>query len=176
MPISGMKQGSGKSRFAGRVFACAVSAVAVMALAAPTALAQSDAVDEYTLTLPQAGEDQQVPPGSTPPGTGGGVPQVTAPPPGEGGTGSTEAKGSLVKDLKGIAKKPELGAPQPSNFIPGGPNSLGPGGRGVPEIVADTVDESEGGAPALLAALGAIAAAGVWVGLRRRRSKLRITG
>jgi LPXTG-motif cell wall-anchored protein len=35
------------------------------------------------------------------------------------------------------------------------------------------VDESEGGAPALLAALGAIAAAGVWVGLRRRRSKLR---
>jgi hypothetical protein len=170
MPISGMKQGSGKSRFAGRVFACAVSAIAAGAIAAPAAMGQ--AVDEYTLTLPQAGEDQHLPPGTSAPGTGGGVASATTPP-GEEGTGSTEAKGSLVKDLKDVATKPELGAPQPETkrITP-----LGPGGRGVPEIVADTVDESEGGAPALLAALGAIAAAGVWVGLRRRRSKLRITG
>jgi hypothetical protein len=171
MPISGMKRGSGKSRFAGRVFACAVTAISAAAIAAPAAMGQ--AVDEYTLTLPQAGEDQHLPPGTSAPGTGGGV--ATTTPPGAEGSGSTEAKGSLVKDLKDVAKKPELGAPQPENFIPGAGSPGGPEGRGVPEIVADTVDESEGGAPALLAALGAIAAAGVWAGFRRRRSKLRIS-
>jgi hypothetical protein len=167
MPISGMKQGSGKSRIAGRAFACAGTALAIVALAAPGASADP-AVEEYTLDIPQASGTQHLPPGATASGaaTGGSSPV----PPGEGGSGSTEGKGSLVQD---VAKKPELGAPRTGKDSYQGPAALGTAGRGVPEIVADTVDESEGGAPALLAALGAIAAAGVWVGLRRRRSNLR---
>jgi hypothetical protein len=167
MPISGMKQGSGKSRIAGRAFACAGTALAVVALAAPGASAEP-AVEEYTLDIPQASGTQHLPPGATASdaATGG----SSTVPPGEGGSGSTEGKGSLVQD---VAKKPELGAPQTGKDAYEGPAALGTAGRGVPEIVADTVDESEGGAPALLAALGAIAAAGVWVGLRRRRSNLR---
>jgi hypothetical protein len=168
MPISGMKQGSGKSRIAGRAFACAGTALAVGALAAPGASADP-AVEEYTLDIPQASGTQHLPPGAAASGIAAGG-SSTAAPPGAGGSGSTEGKGSLVQD---VAKKPELGAPQTGKDDYEGPAALGTAGRGVPEIVADTVDESEGGAPALLAALGAIAAAGVWVGLRRRRSNLR---
>jgi hypothetical protein len=172
MPISGMKQGSGKSRIAGRVFACVGAALVAMALAAVAASADP-AVEEYTLDIPQASGTQHLPPGASASGAAVGGAAVPAPP-GEDGTGATAGKGSLTEDVKDVAKKPELGAPTASSkgdFQ--GPAALGTAGRGVPEIVADTVDESEGGAPALLAALGAIAAAGVWVGLRRRRSKLR---
>jgi hypothetical protein len=169
MPISGMKQGSGKSRIAGRAFACAGATLVAIALVAPAASADP-AVEEYTLDIPQASGTQHLPPGASASGIGG-VPPTS--PPGEEGTGSTAGKGSLTEDVKDVAKKPELGAPNVPKDEFQGPAALGTAGRGVPEIVADTVDESEGGAPALLAALGAIAAAGVWVGLRRRRSKLR---
>jgi hypothetical protein len=170
MPISGMKQGSGKSRITGRVFACAGTALAVVAVAAPVASADP-AVDEYTLDIPQAQGTQHVPPG--PVAGASGISSTGTTPPGESGSGSTEAKGTLTDDLEALTKKPELGAPNQGQGPVVGPGPLGTAGRGVPEIVADTVDESEGGAPALLAALGAIAAVGVWAGFRRRRSNLR---
>jgi hypothetical protein len=128
-------------------------------------------VDEYTLDIPQAQGTQHVPPGPVPGASASGISSTAAP--GEGGSGSTEGKGTLTDDVKAVAKKPELGAPNNGQGPIVGPGPLGTAGRGVPEIVADTVDESEGGAPALLAALGAIAAVGVWAGLRRRRSNLR---
>jgi hypothetical protein len=170
MPISGMKQGSGKCRSARRVVARAGAALAVLALAAPAASADP-AVEEYTLDIPQASGTQHLPPGASASGVSTGGAATT--PPGEEGTGSTEGKGSLTNDVKAFAKKPELGAPNNGQGPIVGPGPLGTAGRGVPEIVADTVDESEGGVPALLAALGAIAAAGVWLGLKRRRSHLR---
>jgi len=168
MPITGMKQGSGKSRFAGRAFACVWIAAAVAALAAPAAFAEP-AVDEYTLTLPQASGDQHLPPG-----TPGGVPGVVAAPP-TGPTAATDLDGSdsdkgLAKD---VGKAPELGAPGEDTITP---TPLHSSDRGIPEIVADTLNETEGGAPALLIALAAIAAVGIWAAFRRRRSNLRPTG
>jgi hypothetical protein len=171
MPISGMKQGSGKCRSARRVVARAGAALAVLAFAAPAASADP-AVEEYTLDIPQASGTQHLPPGGGASASGIVTGDPTAPP-GEEGTGSTQGKGSLTDDVKAFAKKPELGAPNHGQGPIVGPGPLGTAGRGVPEIVADTVDESEGGVPALLAALGAIAAAGVWLGLKRRRSDLR---
>lgn len=163
MRVSGMKQGSGKSRFAGRAFACACIVASVAALAAPAAFAEP-AVDEYTLTLPQASGDQHLPPGA--PGYVPGVTATTAP------TGATDLDGSESK--KGLAKdvgnRAELGA-IPEEAIT--PTALHTSDRGIPEIVADTLNETEGGAPALLIALGAIAAVGVWAAFRRRRSNLR---
>lgn len=170
MPISGMKQGSGKCKSARRVVARAGAALAVLAFAAPAASADP-AVEEYTLDIPQASGTQHLPPGASASGVSTGGAATT--PPGEEGTGATEGKGSLTNDIKAFAKKPELGAPNNGQGPIVGPGPLGTAGRGVPEIVADTVDESEGGVPALLAALGAIAAAGVWLGLKRRRSHLR---
>jgi hypothetical protein len=170
MPISGMMQGSGKCRSARRVVARAGATLAVLAFAAPAASADP-AVEEYTLDIPQASGTQHLPPGASASGVSTGDAATT--PPGEEGTGATEGKGSLTNDIKAFAKKPELGAPNNGQGPIVGPGPLGTAGRGVPEIVADTVDESEGGVPALLAALGAIAAAGVWLGLKRRRSHLR---
>ena len=164
MPISGMKQGSGKSRFAGRVFACTGIVACVAALAAPAAFAEP-AVDEYTLTLPQASGDQHLPPGAAP----------AVAPSAAGDTDPTDLDGSesgngLAKD---IGTKAELGAPSEDVITP---TPLDTSSRGIPEIVADTLTETEGGAPALLAALGAIAALGIWAAFRRRRSNLRTAG
>ena len=164
MPISGMQQGSGKSRFAGRVFACACVVACAAAVTAPAAFAEP-AVDEYTLTLPQASGDQHLPPGApdAPPVAGA---SGTAP------TEATDLDGS--EQDKGLTKKvgtdASLGAPATESITP---LALNTADRGVPEIVADTLTDSEGGAPFLLAALGAIAAAGVWLAFRRRRSNLR---
>jgi hypothetical protein len=144
----------------------------VVAVAAPVATADP-AVDEYTLDIPQAQGTQHVPPGPVPGASASGISSGSAAAPGEDGSGSTQGKGTLTDDVEAFTKKPELGAPNNGQGPVVGPGPLGTAGRGVPEIVADTVDESEGGAPALLAALGAIAAVGVWAGLRRRRSNLR---
>ena len=168
MPISGMQQGSGKSRFAGRVFACAC-VVACAAAGAPAAFAEP-AVDEYTLTLPQASGDQHLPPGAP------GAPPVA----GASGTAgsptqATDLDGSEQEQglTKKVGTEATLGAPATENITPLALNTTD---RGVPEIVADTLTDSEGGAPFLLAALGAIAAAGVWLAFRRRRSNLRTDG
>jgi hypothetical protein len=166
MAISGMTQGSGKSRFAGRLFACACAALCAAAVGAPGASAQ--AVDEYTLTLPQASGDQHLPPGA-------GAAPGPVPSEGTGGEGSaTDIDASEGGGLaKKVARDTRLGAP-PKYVKRSTP--LGTAGRGVPEIVADTVDEREGGAPALLAVIGAVAAAGVWLAFRRRRAKLTTAG
>jgi hypothetical protein len=168
MPISGMTQGSGKSRFAGRLFACACAALCAAAVGAPGAGAQ--AVDEYTLTLPQASGDQHLPPGA------GAAPGPVGSATGTGDESSTNLE-APTGDEGGLAKKvardTRLGAP-PKYVKRTTP--LGTAGRGVPEIVADTVDEREGGAPALLAVIGAVAAAGVWLAFRRRRANLTTTG
>jgi hypothetical protein len=165
MPISGMKQGSGKSRFAGLVLTCSGIVACVAALAAPAAFAEP-AVDEYTLTLPQASGDQHLPPGAS------GVPVAPSAAP---GSDATDIDGSESK--KGLAKEigttPELGAPGADAITP---TALHTSSRGIPEIVADTLTETEGGAPALLITLGAIAAIGVWAAFRRRRSNLRTAG
>jgi hypothetical protein len=169
MPISGMQQGSGKSRFAGRVFACACVVACAAAVTAPAAFAEP-AVDEYTLTLPQASGDQHLPPGA-PDAPGAPVVDASAAAP----TDSTDLDGS--EQDKGLTQKvgtdASLGAPATESITPLALNTTD---RGVPEIVADTLTDSEGGAPFLLAALGAIAAAGVWLAFRRRRSNLRADG
>ena len=169
MPISGMKRGSGKSRFAGRAFACACVVATVTALAAPSAFAEP-AVDEYTLTLPQASGDQHLPPGAPPAAPSGTVPPTTP-------AAATDLDGSESGGGNGLARdvstNAELGAISQEAITP---TPLRTSDRGIPEIVADTLNETEGGAPALLAALGAIAAAGVWAAFRRRRSNLRTTG
>jgi hypothetical protein len=166
MPISGMTQGSGKSRFAGRLLACACAALCASALVAPGASAQ--AVDEYTLTLPQASGDQHIPPGAA---AAPGAPAAAAGQE-QGSPTDIEApkQGGLAKK---VARDSSLGAPP--KYVRH-PASLGTAGRGVPEIVADTVDEREGGAPTLLAVIAAVAAAGVWLAFRRRRANLRTTG
>ena len=172
MPTSGMTHGSGKSRFAGRAAVCACAALFAAALAAPAADAQS-AVDEYTLTLPQASGDQHIPPGAgagTAPGDPTAAPAPPAPDEGSPTDLDSPQGGGLAKQL---ATDQSLGAPPKYEKHPG---ALGTSGRGVPEIVADTVDEGEGGAPALLALIGAIAAAGVWLALRRRRANLHPAG
>jgi hypothetical protein len=167
MPISGMQQGSGKSRFAGRVFACAC-VVACAAAAAPAALAEP-AVDEYTLTLPQASGDQHI---TSVPGAESsvaGAASTAAPTQATDLDGSEQDKGLTQK----VGTDASLGAPATESITPLALNTTD---RGVPEIVADTLTDSEGGAPFLLAALGAIAAAGVWLAFRRRRSNLRADG
>ena len=169
MPISGMKQGSGKSRFAGLVLACSSIVACAAALAAPAAFAEP-AVDEYTLTLPQASGDQHLPPGAAPAVTSGTASPAAPTEPGATDLNGSESDKGLTKEL---GKDPELGAPSKETITP---TPLHTSSRGIPEIVADTLNETEGGAPALLAALGAIAAAGVWAAFRRRRSNLRATG
>jgi hypothetical protein len=172
MPISGMKQGSGKSRFAGLVLACSGIVACVAALAAPAASAEP-AVDEYTLTLPQASGDQHLPPGGAPavtPGAAGAAAPTTSSSPEATDLNGSESGEGLTKKL---GEEPELGAPSKEAITP---TPLHTSSRGIPEIVADTLTETEGGAPALLAALGAIAAVGVWAAFRRRRSNLRATG
>jgi hypothetical protein len=169
MPISGMKQGSGKSRFAGLVFACSGIVACVAALAAPAAFAEP-AVDEYTLTLPQASGDQHLPPGGA---AGSVVPGAAAPTTSPDATDLDQSESGGEGLTKEIGKEPELGAPSKDAITP---TPLHTSSRGIPEIVADTLTETEGGAPALLAALGAIAAVGVWAAFRRRRSNLRATG
>jgi hypothetical protein len=166
MPISGMKQGSGKSRFAGRAFACTGIVACVAALTAPAAFAEP-AVDEYTLTLPQASGDQHLPPGAAPAVAPSSA--ATADPNATDLDGSESGNG-LAKD---VGTKADLGAP-PKEVIT--PTPLDTSSRGIPEIVADTLTETEGGAPALLATLAAIAVVGVWAAFRRRRSNLRTAG
>ena len=166
MPISGMTQGSGKSRFAGRLFACACAALCAAAVGAPGASAQ--AVDEYTLTLPQASGDQHLPPGAG--AAPGAVPSATGQESSTNLEAPTGDEGGLATK---VARDTRLGAP-PKYVKRTTP--LGTAGRGVPEIVADTVDEREGGAPALLAVIGAVAAIGVWLAFRRRRANLTTTG
>ena len=168
MPISGMKQGSGKSRFAGRVFACTGIVACVAALTAPAAFAEP-AVDEYTLTLPQASGDQHLPPGASPAIASTAAAAAASDPDATDLDGSESGSG-LAKE---VGTKAELGAP-PSTVIT--PTPLDTSSRGIPEIVADTLSETEGGAPALLASLGAIALLGIWVAFRRRRSNLRPAG
>jgi hypothetical protein len=161
-----MTQGSGKSRFAGRLFACACAALCAVAAGAPGASAQ--AVDEYTLTLPQASGDQHLPPGA------GAAPGPVSPTGGGGQGSATDIDASEAGGLaKKVARDTRLGAPTKyaKRSTP-----LGTAGRGVPEIVADTVDEREGGAPALLAVIAAVAAAGVWLAFRRRRANLKTAG
>jgi hypothetical protein len=169
MPVSGMKQGSGKSRFAGLVLACSGIVACVAAMVAPAASAEP-AVDEYTLTLPQASGDQHLPPGAAPAVAPGATAPATSPSPGATDLNGSESGEGLTKK---IGKEPELGAPSKDVITP---TPLHTSSRGIPEIVADTLTETEGGAPALLAALGAIAAVGVWAAFRRRRSNLRATG
>jgi hypothetical protein len=165
MRVSGMKQGR-KSRIAGRALLCVSLVAGVAALAAPAAFAEP-AVDEYTLTLPQASGDQHLTPGA--PGT---VPIVP------GATGSTSGGTTAATDLdgseadKGLTKKvgteATLGAPGEEHITP---IALDTTKRGVPVIVADTLTETEGVPPfVLLAVLALIALAGVWASFRRRRS------
>jgi hypothetical protein len=164
MRVSGMKQGR-KSRIAGRALLCVSLVAGVAALAAPAAFAEP-AVDEYTLTLPQASGDQHLTPGA--PGTVPIVPGAT----GGGGTTATDLDGS--ESEKGLTKKvgteATLGAPGEEHITP---IALDTSKRGVPVIVADTLTETEGGSPLLLAALALIALAGVWAAFRRRRSNPR---
>jgi hypothetical protein len=166
MRVSGMKQGR-KSRIAGRAFLCVSLVACTAALAAPAAFAEP-AVDEYTLTLPQASGDQHLTPGA--PGTPGYVPGATGTTGGE--TTATDLDGS--ESDKGLTKKvgteATLGAPGEEHITP---IALDTSKRGVPVIVADTLTETEGGTPLLLAALALIAVAGVWAAFRRRRSSLR---
>jgi hypothetical protein len=168
MRVSGMKQGR-KSRIAGRALLCVSLLAGVAALAAPAAIAEP-AVDEYTLTLPQASGDQHLTPGA--PGTAPIVPGATA---GSGGTTATDLDGS--ESAKGLTKKvgteATLGAPGEEHITP---IALDTSKRGVPVIVADTLTETEGGSPLLLAALALIALAGVWAAFRRRRSHHPRTG
>ena len=165
MGVSGMKQGR-KSRFAGRALLCVSLVAGIAALAAPAAFAEP-AVDEYTLTLPQASGDQHLTPGA--PGT---VPIVPGSTGGSGGTTATDLDGS--ESEKGLTKKvgteATLGAPGEEHITP---IALDTSKRGVPVIVADTLTETEGGSPLLLAALALIALAGVWAAFRRRRSNPR---
>ncbi len=165
MPISGMKQGSGKSRFAGLVLACAGIVALAAALAAPAAFAEP-AVDEYTLTLPQASGDQHLPPGAS----SSAAPGAVAPNPDATDLDNSEQKKGLAEE---VGTTPELGAPGADVITP---TPLHTSSRGIPTIVADTLNETEGGAPALLITLGAIAVIGVWAAFRRRRSNLRPTG
>lgn len=168
MPISGMKQGRGKSRFAGRAFACAwIAASSVAALAAPAAFAEP-AVDEYTLTLPQASGDQHISAGV--PGAIPGVTTAPAVPTEATDLDGSESKKGLAKD---VGEAPELGAPGEDTITP---TALHTSDRGIPTIVADTLNETEGGAPLLLGVLGAITVVGVLLAFRRRRSSLRKTG
>jgi hypothetical protein len=124
------------------------------------------AVDEYTLTLPQASGDQHLTPGA--PGAAPIVPGAS----GSGGTTATDLDGS--ESDKGLTRKvgteASLGAPGEEHITP---IALDTSKRGVPVIVADTLTETEGGTPLLLAALALIAAAGVWAAFRRRRSNTR---
>jgi hypothetical protein len=166
MRVSGMKQGR-KSRIAGRAVLCLSVVAGVAALAAPAALAEP-AVDEYTLTLPQASGDQHLTPGA--PGT---VPIAPGTAGGSGGTTvATDLDGS--ESEKGLTKKvgsqAELGAPGEEHITP---IALDTSKRGVPVIVADTLTETEGGTPLLLAALALIALGGVWAAFRRRRTTSR---
>jgi opacity protein-like surface antigen len=165
MRVSGMKQGR-KSRIAGRAGLCLSLVAGVAALAAPAALAEP-AVDEYTLTLPQASGDQHLTPGA--PGTVPVAPSATGSGGGSGGTTATDLDGS--ESEKGLTKKvgseAELGAPGEEHITP---IALDTSKRGVPVIVADTLTETEGGTPLLLAALALIAVGGVWAAFRRRRS------
>jgi hypothetical protein len=164
MRVSGMKQGR-KSRFAGRALVCVSVVACAAAVAAPAAMAEP-AVDEYTLTLPQASGDQHLTPGA--PGTVPIVPGAS----GSGGTNATDLDGS--ESDKGLTKQvgseASLGAPGEEHITP---IALDTTKRGVPAIVADTLTETEGGTPLLLAALAFIAAAGVWAAFRRRRSNTR---
>ena len=168
MRVSGMKQGR-KSRIAGRALLCVSLVAGVAALAAPAAFAEP-AVDEYTLTLPQASGDQHLTPGA--PGT---VPIVPGATEGSGGTTATDLDGS--ESAKGLTKKvgteATLGAPGEEHITP---IALDTSKRGVPVIVADTLTETEGGSPLLLAALALIGLAGVWAAFRRRRSHHPRTG
>ena len=170
MRVSGMKQGR-KSRIAGRVVLCLSLAAVIAATAAPAALAEP-AVDEYTLTLPQASGDQHLTPGA--PGTVPGVVPGTTTTAG-GGTTATDLDGS--ESEKGLTKKvgtqAELGAPGEEHITP---IALDTTKRGVPVIVADTLTETEGGTPLLLAALALIALGGVFAAFRRRRSTSRASG
>ena len=165
MRVSGMKQGR-KSRIAGRAFLCVGVVACAAALTAPAAMAEP-AVDEYTLTLPQASGDQHLTPGAP-----GAVPIV----PGAEGSGGTTVATDLdgSESDKGLTKKvgteAALGAPGEEHITP---VALDTSKRGVPVIVADTLTETEGGTPLLLAALALIAAAGVWAAFRRRRSNTR---
>ena len=167
MRVSGMKQGR-KSRIAGRALLCVSLVAGVAALAAPAAFAEP-AVDEYTLTLPQASGDQHLTPGA--PGT---VPIVPGAPgvTGGGTTAATDLDGS--ESEKGLTKKvgteATLGAPGEEHITP---IALDTSKRGVPVIVADTLTETEGGTPLLLAALALIALAGVFAAFWRRRSTSR---
>ena len=166
MRVSGMKQGR-KSRIAGRAVLCLSLVAGAAAVAAPAALAEP-AVDEYTLTLPQASGDQHLTPGA--PGT---VPVVPGSAAATGGTtAATDLDGSDSE--KGLTKKvgteATLGAPGQEHITP---IALDTSKRGVPVIVADTLTETEGGSPLLLAALALIAVGGIWAAFRRRRSNLR---
>ncbi len=156
MPISGMKQGSGKSRFAGLVLACAGIVALAAALAAPAAF----------VTLPQASGDQHLPPGAS----SSAAPGAVAPNPDATDLDNSEQKKGLAEE---VGTTPELGAPGADVITP---TPLHTSSRGIPTIVADTLNETEGGAPALLITLGAIAVIGVWAAFRRRRSNLRPTG
>ena len=171
MRVSGMKQGR-KSRIAGRAGLCLSLVAGVAALAAPAALAEP-AVDEYTLTLPQASGDQHLTPGA--PGSVPVAPSATSTGGGSGGTTATDLDGS--ESEKGLTKKvgseAELGAPGEEHITP---IALDTSKRGVPVIVADTLTETEGGTPLLLAALALIAVGGVWAAFRRRRSTSRAPG
>jgi hypothetical protein len=173
MRVSGMKQGR-KSRIAGRVVLCLSLAAVVAALAAPAALAEP-AVDEYTLTLPQASGDQHLTPGA--PGTvpvgPDGVPITSST--GTGGTEATDLDGSESEEglTKKVGTQAELGAPGEEHITP---IALDTTKRGVPVIVADTLTETEGGTPLLLAALALIALGGVFAAFRRRRTTSRASG
>ena len=168
MRVSGMKQGR-KSRIAGRAVLCVSLVAGVAALAAPAAFAEP-AVDEYTLTLPQASGDQHLTPGA--PGTAPIVPGASTSTSTGGGTEATDLDGS--ESDKGLTKKvgteAALGAPGEEHITP---IALDTSKRGVPVIVADTLTETEGGSPLLLAALALIALGGVWAAFRRRRSSPR---
>ena len=86
-----------------------------------------------------------------------------------GGTSATDLDGSdSDKGLtKAVGTEATLGAPGEEHITP---IALDTSKRGVPVIVADTLTETEGGSPLLLAALALIAVGGVWAAFRRRRS------
>ena len=172
MRVSGLKHGR-KSRIAGRVVLCLSLAAVVAAVAAPAALAEP-AVDEYTLTLPQASGDQHLTPGA--PGTVPVGPDgVPIAPTGAGGTAATDLDGSESEEglTKKVGTQAELGAPGEEHITP---IALDTTKRGVPVIVADTLTETEGGTPLLLAALALIALGGVFAAFRRRRTTSRASG
>ncbi len=128
-------------------------------LAAPTtaAVASPPAVDQYTQHLPTAG--------------GGSSPTGDTPPVAQPGLLPSKTQAALSGPdgqlLAQIATASDLGAPAPTGSAERGADRTSGNGRAVATVVADTA--GTGSSLALIGALVAIAAAGVWNRFSGRR-------